>query len=333
MKTQLLDGSKTQHINQAASILKAGNLVAIPTETVYGLAANALDAKAVAKIFEAKGRPADHPLIVHIGRIKQIRKLAKDIPAITLSLAKQFWPGPLTILLNKRDEVPSEVTGGLPTIGIRIPDHPATLKLLSQHDLMVAAPSANPYKRLSPTKAEHVLNALEGKIDAILDGGNCHVGLESTIVDLTQYNLTGKVYVRRSGHISHQLLSEVIEQPVQPWQPHNVSVPGNVSAHYQPTSKLLIKGPEQITSIMSAKSDSATGIICYSPCLHRNLVQAKHQHIIKLPEDKQGFARSLYSALFQMDEYNLSEIWLERPPINESWLDVNDRLSRAVSKH
>ena len=332
MKTIRLDGNDQAHCEQAGAMLKAGKLVAVPTETVYGLAADAMNPAAVERIFEAKGRPSNHPLIVHIGDIGQLDTLAREIPPIVPVLTEHFWPGPLTLLLNKKANVPDTVTGGLDTVGIRMPDHPVTLALLRHHNLMVAAPSANPYKRLSPTSAEQVASGLDGKIDGILDGGACHVGLESTIVDLTEFNQSGDIVIRRTGHITAEEISEVLQLPVQAWQPHDKAVPGNVSAHYQPSCKLLVKTTDQLKNDLQKDSGVSIGVMSYSDALNTVLAGYPQYINVTMHADKTAYARMLYAALYQLDKRGVDEIWLEAPPVNNEWLDVNDRLARAKSK-
>ncbi|WP_051275454.1 L-threonylcarbamoyladenylate synthase [Aestuariibacter salexigens] len=332
MNTILLDGADDRQLKKAAELLHNGKLVAIPTETVYGLAADAFNDDAVAAIFAAKGRPADHPLIVHIGRIEQLNQLARDIPPPAVELAKYFWPGPLTLLLNKSQHVPDVVTGGLATVGVRMPKHDVTQALLAENDLMVAAPSANPYKRLSPTSAEQVLHGLNGKIDAVLDGGMCHIGLESTIVDLTAFNETGDISIRRSGHITAEQISQVIGLPVNAWQPHELKVAGNVSAHYQPGPPLYLKSTNEIATKLRTLHDNIPGVVSYSDELSPILKALPPTRWIALPKDKAGFARALYAALYQLDRQCVPEIWLETPPDTLQWQDVNDRLSRAATE-
>lgn len=193
-------------IKEAAQFLREGKMVAIPTETVYGLGANALDSTAAAKIYEAKGRPSDNPLIVHVSNMRQVERLVREIPESAKKLMKEFWPGPLTIIFNKSAIVPRETTGGLDTVAIRMPDHKIVLKLIEESDIVIAAPSANISGRPSPTLASHVKDDLEGKISMIIDGGEVGIGIESTIVDVT-----GKIpVILRPGYITKEMLEEVV---------------------------------------------------------------------------------------------------------------------------
>ena len=306
----------------AAKLLQAGELVAVPTETVYGLAADASNPQAVAKIFVAKGRPANHPLIVHIGDLAQLSSWARDIPAQALLLAKAFWPGPLTLLLAKADNVSPVVTGGKDSIGIRMPAHPVLLALLQQTGLAVAAPSANPYKKLSPTSALQVMAGLDGRIAAVLDGGDCSVGLESTIVDLT----TAQPQVLRAGPISAAELETVLGVPVSAPKSHNVAVPGNVKAHYQPGKPLKIFNKAELLSALQQSTDA---VICLYQSAEFTDLALPHSR--QLPQDKAGYARLLYRSLFEADTLPGSQIYLEQPPQTPEWDDVNDRLRRACS--
>ena len=192
MKTELLDGGSRQSIEKAAEILKNGGLVAIPTETVYGLAANAFDKEAVVKIFKAKGRPVDNPLIVHICRFEELYKLVKSVPQKAKELAEKYWPGPLTIILPKADTVPDEVSPGLTTVAVRFPSHPVARAIIDAAGVPLAAPSANSSGLPSPTTAKHVMDDMNGKIEAVVDGGACDGGIESTVVTRAETSQTGR---------------------------------------------------------------------------------------------------------------------------------------------
>ncbi|MEF1256628.1 L-threonylcarbamoyladenylate synthase [Vibrio sp. M260112] len=319
MKTQHLSASDNQDIELAKQILARGELVAIPTETVYGLAADASNPEAVKKIFAAKGRPANHPLIVHIGDVEQLSDWARDIPAQAYTIAEAFWPGPVTLLLNKAPQATSVVTGGLETIGIRMPAHDVFSTLLKSSGMAVAAPSANPYKKLSPTSAEHVMNSLGGKISAVLDGGDCTHGLESTIIDLTE-----KPYrILRTGPVTAAQLSEVLGEEVLSPKAHSVAVPGNVTSHYQPNTKVRLVTLEEISNA------SGDNIAClhYSPIAPSLAFKSK-----PMPTDVAQYSHDLYRALDEADKWGCDEIWVERPPVSEEWFAVHDRLNRAQSK-
>ncbi len=310
-------------LRRATALLRAGELVAVPTETVYGLAADATNPVAVAKIFSAKGRPSNHPLIVHLGQLSQLSDWAVEVPAKAYLLAKAFWPGPLTLLLHKAPTVSEVVTGGKTTIGLRMPAHPLLHQLLADSGLCVAAPSANPYKKLSPTSAAQVLAGLDGKIAAVLDGGDCSVGLESTIVDLTG----DTVQVLRAGPISASEIETVLGEPVSTPKQHNVAVPGNVKAHYQPGKPLKIFPAAALADAL-ASADPQQVICLYQSAQFQQLALPYSR---QLPADKAGYARLLYRALFEADQYPVQQIYLEQPPQDAAWDDVNDRLRRACS--
>ncbi len=319
MKTQRLHGDATTDLVEAARLLKQGGLVAVPTETVYGLAANAADERAVKAIFEAKGRPANHPLIVHVADAEQLSQWAIDVPDEAYQLAEAFWPGPLTLLMKKHPDVNAVITGGLDTIGIRNPAHPVLLSILKKAQLGVAAPSANPYKKLSPTTADQVYETLAGKIDAVVDGGPCDVGIESTIVDLSSDQPT----ILRPGPITAAQIEAVLGKVVATPKTHDEVVPGNVESHYQPGKPLLLMTTAQIKTRLFKRDDVAC--VYYS----EELIQMMKSSDVRLPNDKAGYAQALYHSLYQLDHSDIKEIWLELPPTSEAWWDVQDRLSRA----
>nr|WP_084715785.1 L-threonylcarbamoyladenylate synthase [Vibrio galatheae] len=318
MKTQHLLASDNNDIEQAKTILASGELVAIPTETVYGLAADASNPEAVKKIFAAKGRPADHPLIVHIGDVEQLSDWAKNIPQQAYTIADAFWPGPVTLLLDKADQATPVVTGGLDTIGIRMPAHDVFATLIKSSGMAVAAPSANPYKKLSPTSAQHVIKSLGGKIAAVLDGGDCAHGLESTIIDLTQKPFR----ILRSGPVTAAQLAATLGEEVLSPKAHTVAVPGNVTSHYQPNTKVRLVDLSDIERVQE------TNIAC----LHMSEIDTRNFKSKRMPNDVSRYSHDLYRALDEADQWGCNEIWVERPPISDDWLAVHDRLNRAQSK-
>jgi L-threonylcarbamoyladenylate synthase len=326
MKTELLAADNADDRARALALLRQGGLVAVPTETVYGLAADARQPEAVARIFAAKQRPASHPLIVHIAGAGQLAEWADPIPAQAWLLARAFWPGPLTLLLPKAAGVPDAVTGGLPTIGLRVPAQPMLLALLREFDGGLAAPSANPHKQLSPTSAEQVLAGLDGRIDAILDGGVCAVGLESTIVDLT----CSPIRILRAGPISRQQLEAVLGEAVDLPIWHQEVVPGNVAEHYRPphTPVYLV---DEATLQRLVQQQAALRLALLTPGILPASLQLPatwcHQ---ALPPDKAGYASRLYQALFALDQQRCTAILVLQPPSDEAWADVNDRLRRAA---
>lgn len=262
MNTRVLDATEPSGlagaVSEASGILRQGGLVAFPTETVYGLGANALDINAVAGIFHAKGRPADNPLIVHIANRCQMGQLAKNIPEEALTLAHAFWPGPLTLVLESREIVPRVVTGGLDSVGLRVPAHPVALALLRESGLPLAAPSANLSGRPSPTTSAHVLDDLDGRIDAVLDGGPCGVGVESTVLDIRG----GRPLLLRPGGVTPAQIERVLGRacPVAFWSGGETAAPpspGLKYVHYAPQAPLwLVRGgPDAVQRMLKTMRD------------------------------------------------------------------------------
>jgi L-threonylcarbamoyladenylate synthase len=326
-QTSLLSGEDS--VTQAVSLLQKGECVALPTETVYGLAADASDIIAVNKIFEAKERPKNHPLIVHIPDVSHLENWAKAIPSTAYDLAKLFWPGPLSLLLKKADHVPYEVTGGLDTIALRVPAHPVFLDVLSKLNKGLAAPSANRYQQLSPTIAEQVMQGLEGRIAAVLEGGPCEHGLESTILDL----VSEKPRILRSGPVTQQQLETAMGQIVGTPKNHTQVVPGNVKAHYQPNTPLHILSSEQLLADIDKLVQKNCHLIVWSnavieQCQKTDFLTSKW---FTLENDAALFGRELYVSLYQVDQTCPSQIIIEQPPQSDAWAAVNDRLSRAAS--
>lgn len=325
MNTLRLDAANIADRARALLLLRQGGLVAVPTETVYGLAADARQPEAVARIFAAKQRPSSHPLIVHVADADQMPEWAAPIPPQAWLLARTFWPGPLTLLLPRAAGVPDAVTGGLPAIGLRVPAQPMLLALLREFGGGLAAPSANPHKQLSPTSAEQVLAGLDGRFDAVLDGGNCAVGLESTIVDLTQT----PIRILRAGPISRQQLEEVLGEPVEWPKVHQEAVPGNVAVHYRPPhTPVYLVDQATLQRVLQSQSPQALALLTRGPLPDRQQLPA-HWHHLALPTDKSGFASQLYQALYLLDQKHCAAILVQQPPVDEAWADVNDRLRRA----
>ena len=324
MITLRLKANRPEDCERAAALLRQGALVAVPTETVYGLAADARQPTAVNAIFQAKDRPRSHPLIVHLHDREEMQRWASIIPLEARVLAKAFWPGPLTLLLHKSPGVNRVVTGGLDTIALRVPDHPVLLPLIKQLGTGLAAPSANLHKQLSPTSAEQVHKQLDGRIAAVLDGGPCRVGLESTIVDLT----AGPPRILRSGPVSRQEIEAVLQMQVELPQTHQVAVPGNMQQHYQPHTPLYVLSAETLTA--RARTPGRWAILTHIPAT-AEIAGADGNPGQIMPADKAGYARELYGALFQMDQAQPDAILLERPPQSEQWHDVNDRLQKAAT--
>ena len=307
-------------VARAAGRVRAGGLVAFPTETVYGLGANALDPAAVRRIFAAKGRPSSNPVIVHVADPAQIGNVAADWPATAARLAGRFWPGPLTLVVARRPGVPDEVTAGGPTVAVRCPDHPVAQALLRAAGVPVAAPSANRSTELSPTRAEHVMKGLGGRIDLILDGGPCRGGIESTVVDVT-----GPVArLLRPGLITVPMLEEVVgkvEASRERQRPEEVArSPGQMAKHYSPRTKLrLVDGRDIVDDLLEA---SAGGFKAGLLPLHGANA---------MPGDPVAYAAELYHRLHELDEAGLDLILVEQPPDTPEWAAVLDRLARAAA--
>lgn len=319
----MLRGS--EGVARAVELLHQGECVALPTETVYGLAADASDDDAVGKIFAAKGRPTNHPLIVHIPSAEHLDHWATDISSSARLLAEACWPGPLTLLLRKSASTSYAVTGGLDTIGLRVPAHPLFSAVLVAFGSGLAAPSANRYKALSPTSAEQVVDCLDGRIAAVLDGGPCEYGLESTIVDLT-----GEVpRIVRAGPLSRQQVQAVLGCPVEMPEEHDVIVPGNVRAHYQPRTPLIMASLEEMTG---ESLPANAGYMIYSAQARARLLALglAPDEILQLPTDPVGYGKQLYASLHALDQLERDVLVVEQPPTEENWAAVNDRLRRAV---
>jgi len=307
----------------AANELKLGNLVAIPTETVYGLAANAFDKDAVLKIFEAKNRPFFDPLILHTDSIEKLEQLALNIPDKLMLLSRQFMPGPLTLLLPKRKNIPDIVTSGLPNVAVRIPKHPIALELLSMLDFPLAAPSANPFGYVSPTKAEHVEKQLGEKINYILDGGDCEIGIESTIVGMEDDVVT--VY-RLGGLAIEEIEKFVGKVNVFLNQSSNPAAPGMLKSHYAPKKELII---DDVKTFYSNNSNKKIGIISFQK-------EYKLQNTIELRLSVTGnlheAAHNLFSSLRYFDETDVDVVVAEKFPDSFLGRAINDRLYRASAK-
>lgn len=312
---------RSDPVDEAVSLLKKGEVVAVPTETVYGLAADAKNDLAVKKIFNVKNRPSDHPLIVHIEKADSAVEWADSIPAAFYKLAANFWPGPLTVILPKRNSVSDIITGGLDTVALRVPNHPTTLKIIEKIGNGIVAPSANAHKKTSPTKPEHVLRSLEGKICAVIDGGMCAIGLESTIIDLTQKTPR----ILRFGAITADMIEKVLGTNVESPASHKDRVSGNMKIHYQPNKPLFLVSISELEEVL--QKNSKVAVIHYS-----DVSKVNYTYYYKMSENKDEYARDLYNALHLVDGYDIAEIFVEKPPLLPEWSDVNDRLIKASFK-
>ena len=307
-------------LNEAARLIRAGRLVAFPTETVYGLGANALDPAAVARIFEVKGRPATSPLIVHVASADAAREITTSWPPIAQRLAAEFWPGPLTLVLPKHSSIPSNVTAALETVGVRVPAHPVALALLERASLPIAAPSANRFMQLSPTTAEHVRQGLGASVDLILDGGPTNVGIESTVVSLTG----PEPQVLRPGMIGLAVLEEATR-----------TLPGGITWTFAPTREM-----QNAVASGQARGFASPGLHArhYAPATVLYLLADSDPpppgrgRIIPMPSDPVEYARTLYAKLHEADGEGLEWIALRRPPDTPEWAAIRDRLERAATR-
>lgn len=339
MKTQLLLPQEATY-TMAAEILKNGGLVAFPTETVYGLGANALDPDAVLSIFTAKGRPADNPLIVHIHDRNQLEPLC-EVPDRALPLMDAFWPGPLTILCNRKPVIPDQVTAGLPTVAVRMPSHPVARILLQTCNLPVAAPSANTSGRPSPTTAAHVMEDMNGKIPLIIDGGMCDVGVESTVLDLCH----GDPVILRPGGITREMIADVLNCEVsvagsvlRPLRENETALsPGMRYRHYAPHAIVtLVQGPEDHVVPLLRKlyrEQEAAGkkacVLCFSE--HVASLSGCRPHDIGSSASPADIAHRLFDVLRRLDEEGMEMVFSEVIPPEGFGLAVMNRLGRAAS--
>ncbi|HZV55363.1 MAG TPA: L-threonylcarbamoyladenylate synthase [Rhodocyclaceae bacterium] len=310
-------------IERAVALLRQGELVAFPTETVYGLGADASNPVAVAKIFAAKGRPADHPLIVHVPGAEHLERWAREIPETAYALAKAFWPGPLTLILKRRPEVLDAITGGQDTVGLRVPNHPLALELLKAFNGGIAAPSANRFGRISPTTAQHVRDELGDAVAMILDGGPCQVGIESTIVDLTGARAT----ILRPGMVSAIDLGRVLGRTPSAGASGAPRVSGSLEAHYAPRTPLALLQPDVVIFAVreSLAANERLGVIAPMPC------PLSDERIVwrQIAGEPAPFAHDIYALLRELDGLNCTRIVVQKPPQAENWSGINDRLRRA----
>jgi len=307
-------------ISVAEQFLAKGELVAIPTETVYGLAGNALSEKSVLSIFETKNRPSFDPLIVHTDSLEKLDGLVYDFDGMAEELATTFWPGPLTLLLPKRDVIPDLVTSGLDHVAVRIPNHPLTLELLRQLEFPLAAPSANPFGYISPTQASHVEAQLGESIPYILDGGECNVGIESTIVGFVD----GVPTIYRLGGLSVEDIENVVGKVnVLPHSSSNPQAPGMLKSHYAPRKPFLLKSRKELES---AGNDVA--VMVFETPLSNS---GSKQRILSPTGDVKEAAHNLFTYLRELDSLEISEIWAEYVPAKGLGLAINDRLRRAAA--
>jgi L-threonylcarbamoyladenylate synthase len=328
-------------VKRATELLRAGEVVALPTETVYGLAANALDKKAVAKIFQIKNRPANNPLIVHIASVEMAKRCVTGWPDTADKLAWAFWPGPLTLVLPCAREIPGMVTAGGRTVGVRWPGHPLIQAVIRECGFPLAAPSANLSGRVSPTNAEHVRQQLGDKISLIVDGGQSQIGIESTVLDLT----VSPPQVLRPGMIhavSLEAVMENIQPPTSNIQHPKLKSPGLLRKHYAPKAKLFVLNWRdekdlrfQLSTLNPVKGRGLHGALRPQPstCFiiaHTHIPSAEHfARVSVIPHDAEAFARAIYAELHRCDEAGAELIVVETPPESPEWSGIADRLQRA----
>lgn len=320
-------------IERAAEVIRRGGLVAFPTETVYGLGANALDPAAIARIFLAKGRPSNNPLIVHVADVASARELVADWPENAERLASAFWPGPLTLVLRKRSNVPDAVTAGLPAVGVRVPAHPVALALLRAARVPIAAPSANRSTELSPVRARHVERSLGERVDLILDGGATHVGIESTVVDLT----STIPRILRPGTIRAEQIARIVgsideSRPERTHPDAPQLAPGQMDRHYAPRARLVLASSNDESVRDLCRASRARGEVVGVVSLGAlEALELDADVAVRLPRDPDACAARLYATLHACDDEGCALVVFERPPGDAAWRAVLDRLERAAT--
>ena len=318
-------------VHRAAELLRTGEVVALPTETVYGLAANALDEKAVAKIFQIKGRPAHNPIIIHVADNAMARNCVKDFSAAAEKLSKSFWPGPLTLVLPRAKNIPDVVTAGGETVGVRWPSHPFMQAVIRECGFPLAAPSANLSNQISPTNAAHVRAQLGGKIPLIVDGGQSQVGIESTVLDLT----VTPARILRPGMIHAESLAAVglrIANCQLPIEENALKSPGQLKKHYSPKAKLLVTAWGNDADLTAQIGNWKLAIGDVHIIAHANIPASfGAANVSVIPHDAEAFARALYAELHRCDAAGAKLIVVESPPELPEWAGVADRLRRAAA--
>lgn len=315
----------TTDIKKAKKTLKKNKLVAIPTETVYGLAGNAYDESALVEIFKLKNRPFYNPLIVHIKSASSITDVAIDIPESAMILAEKFWPGPLTLVLKKQPHISDLITAGKDTVAVRVPNHPVTLALLNKLDFPLAAPSANPFGSISPTNADHVFNYFGGKLEVILDGGECEKGLESTIIGFEN----NRPILYRHGSISSEEIEKVTGKLRTITNSEKTpNAPGMLSRHYAPNTDTYLTN--NVVELIKCFKGKRIGILVFKNQINGNGII--HKEILSKSGDLNEAAKNLYAAMHRLDEKNLDVIIAERLPDVGLGKTMNDKLERATKK-
>jgi L-threonylcarbamoyladenylate synthase len=302
-------------VRRAAAILRAGGLVAFPTETVYGLGADASSAEAIARLYAAKGRPADHPVIIHFATAEAAFSFAREVPPEARKLAERFWPGPLTMVLKRSPKAKDFVTGGQDSVGLRVPSHPVAQALLREFDGAVAAPSANRFGNVSATTAAHVVDEMD--VEFVLDGGPSEVGIESTIVDLSSV-----VTLLRPGRISREEIEKVLQVEVKEPDASSPRHSGGLERHYAPKTPAVLVPPHELDAEI-ARRGAAVAVLAFSR------PDERVDYWIRMPKNPQAYARRLYAALRELDAAGCETILVESPPETTEWTAIRDRLSRA----
>jgi L-threonylcarbamoyladenylate synthase len=310
----------SEEVRRAAEILRAGGLVAFPTETVYGLGADASSEAALKRLYTVKRRPADHPVIVHFASAERAFEWAREVPEAARRLATGFWPGPLTLILKRSGKAKDFVTGGQDTVGLRVPSHPVAQALLREFEGGVAAPSANRFGRVSPTCAEHVRQDLGADVDLVLEGGESEVGIESTIVDLSR----GRAVLLRPGAISAAALEQALGAPLAAADAHAPRASGTLERHYAPNTPLRLV-PSHALDAEIARAGAKVAVLAFSR------PDARAERWLRMPRDPAGYAHRLYAALRELDAAGCTQILAEQPPEDPAWAAVRDRLRRAAS--
>lgn len=325
----ILPGTDPQAIDEAARRIQAGSLVGFPTETVYGLGADASSDTAVAGIFAAKGRPSDHPLIVHVASVRQVSDYASEVPAFAQRLIAAFWPGPLTVILPRKPGVAAAAAGGQNSIGLRCPAHPVALAFLKACQTGVAGPSANRFGRVSPTTAQHVAEEFAGDL-LVLDGGPCQVGIESSIVDCTR----GRPVLLRPGVLTREQLQAACGEPVLDKDELQAAgqtprASGTLEAHYAPNAKVRLMDASALQTALDLLGAEAAHIAVYA----RAVLRVKSAQVLyrRMPDDALATAQQLFAVLRDFDAQGAKLIWIENPPADMAWDGVRDRLGRAAA--
>lgn len=319
-------------IKSASTLLKAGQLVGFPTETVYGLGCDAGNAEALARLYRVKGRPGEHPVIVHLSSVDQLKDWAETVPEQALLLAEKFWPGPMTLILRKSDKVLPAVTGGQDTVGLRIPSHPVALALLKEFNSGVAAPSANRHGKISPTTADHVKSELGDLVAKVLDGGQCSVGIESTIIDLSG----DTPRILRPGMITLEEIESVLKDAQKSEQKDNGNgssvaprAPGTLSSHYAPSTGMKLFSHRNLPRAIATAENLMmhVSVMAFSDPVECPAVITWKQ----LSEDPAECARQLYATMRELDGSGADYIIVEEPPELPEWMGILDRLRRAAN--